>query len=146
MSTLTLKTTIIFDEPIAKVWKGLTDPAIVKQYFFGTNLISDFKKGSRITFSGEWEGKAYADGGVILEIEPPKLLKYTYWSSMSGTEDKPENYHNVTYELHEKDGVTELVIIQEGVKNQQALEHSEQNWQTVFDGLKDLLKKEGESF
>ena len=146
MSTLTLKTTIIFDEPIAKVWKGLTDPAIVKQYFFGTNLISDFKKGSRITFSGEWEGKAYADGGVILEIEPPKLLKYTYWSSMSGTEDKPENYHNVTYELHEKAGVTELVIIQEGVKNQQALEHSEQNWQTVFDGLKDLLKKEGESF
>ena len=142
MSTLTLKTTITFDEPIAKVWKGLTDPAIVKQYFFGTNLKSDFKKGSRITFSGEWEGKTYTDGGVILEIEPPKLLKYTYWSSMSGTEDKPENYHNVSYELHEKDGVTALVITQEGVKNQQALEHSEQNWRSIFEGLKEILKNE----
>jgi hypothetical protein len=44
MSALTLRTTITFNEPIEKVWKGLTDPALVKQYFFGTNLSSDFKK------------------------------------------------------------------------------------------------------
>ena len=141
METLTLKTPITFNEPIGKVWHGLTDPELVKQYFFGTNLKSDFKKGSRITFSGEWQGKTYEDGGEILEIDPPKLLKYTYWSSMSGTENKPENYNNITYELHEGDGVTTLVITQEGVKNQQALEHSEQNWKSVFDGLKELLKK-----
>ena len=64
METLTLKTTITFDEPIGKVWNGLTDPAIVKQYFFGTILKSDFTKGSRISFSGEWEGKTYEDGGT----------------------------------------------------------------------------------
>jgi len=142
METLTLKTTINFDEPIEKVWKGLTDPEIVKRYFFGTDLKSDFKKGSRITFSGEWEGKTYEDGGEILAIDPPKLLKYTYWSSMSGTGDKPENYNNITFELHENEGVTALVITQDGVKNQQALEHSAQNWETVFGGLKEILKKE----
>jgi len=142
METLTLKTTISFNEPMEKVWKGLTDPQIVKQYFFGTNLRSDFKKGSRITFSGEWDGKTYEDGGVILEIDPPKLLKYTYWSSMSGTEDKPENYNIITYELHESEGVTALVITQDGVKSQEALEHSEQNWESVFNGLKEILKKE----
>ncbi|MDR3693576.1 SRPBCC family protein [Mucilaginibacter sp.] len=142
METLTLTTTINFDEPIEKVWKGLTDPELVKQYFFGTDLKSDFKKGSRITFSGEWEGKTYEDGGEIMEIDPPKLLKYTYWSSMSGTEDKPENYHNITYELHENEGATALVISQDGVKNQQALDHSEQNWKTVFDGLREILKKD----
>ncbi|WP_295676072.1 SRPBCC family protein [uncultured Mucilaginibacter sp.] len=141
METLTLKTTITFNEPIEKVWKGLTDPEIVKQYFFGTDLKSDFKKGSRITFSGEWEGKTYVDGGEIMEIDAPKLLKYTYWSSMSGTEDKPENYNNITYELHERDGTTALVITQDGVKNQQALEHSEQNWKTVFGGLIEILKR-----
>ena len=141
METLTLKTTITFNEPIEKVWKGVTDPEIVKQYFFGTDLKSDFKKGSRITFSGEWEGKTYVDGGEILEIDAPKLLKYTYWSSMSGTEDKPENYNNITYELHERDGTTALVITQDGVKNQQALEHSEQNWKTVFGGLIEILKR-----
>jgi len=142
METLTLKTTITFDEPIAKVWNGLSDPAIVKKYFFGTNLKSDWEVGGPITFSGEWEGKTYQDGGIILAIDPPRLLKYTYWSSMSGTEDKPENYNNITYELDEKDGVTTLVITQDGVKNQQALEHSEQNWQSVFDGLKKILRED----
>ncbi len=137
----TLKTTISFDEPIEKVWQGLTDPAIVKQYFFGTNLKSDFKKGSRISFSGEWEGKTYEDGGTILEIDAPKLLKYTYWSSMSGTEDKPENYNDITYELHENNGVTALTITQDGIKSQDSADHSEQNWQSVFNGLKELLKK-----
>jgi len=141
METLTLKTTIAFNEPIEKVWKGLTDPTLVKQYFFGTDLSSDFKKGSRITFSGEWDGHKYVDGGTILDIDPPRLLKYSYWSSMSGTEDKPENYNTLTYELGEKDGVTTFVITQDGVKSQEALEHSEHNWQSVFDGLKELLKK-----
>lgn len=140
MDTLTLKTTITFKAPIAKVWRGITDPAIVKQYFFGTNLKSDWKVGGRITFSGEWEGHKYEDGGTILEIDPPKLLKYSYWSSMSGTEDKPENYNNITQELSEKDGITILVITQEGVKNQQAKEHSEQNWKSVFDGLRKIIE------
>jgi uncharacterized protein YndB with AHSA1/START domain len=139
MDTLTLKTTIIFEAPIAKVWQGLTDPAIAKQYFFGTNLKSNWKVGDRITFSGEWEGHVYEDGGTILEIAPPNLLKYTYWSSMSGTENIPENYNNITNELSENEGVTTLIITQEGVKSQQALEHSEQNWQSVFDGLKKIL-------
>lgn len=139
MDTLTLKTAITFEAPISKVWNGLTNPAIVKQYFFGTNLKSDWKVGSRITFSGEWEGHKYEDGGTIMEINAPKLLKYTYWSSMMGIEDKPENYYNITYDLSEEDGVTTLVIIQDGVKDQAALEHSEQNWQSVFDGLKKIL-------
>jgi uncharacterized protein YndB with AHSA1/START domain len=142
MSTLTLKTIITFNEPIEKVWKGLTDPTIVKQYFFGTNLKSDWQVGGPITFSGEWDGKTYQDGGIILDIDPPRLLKYTYWSSMSGTEDKPENYNNITYRLDEKDGVTTLEITQDGVKNEQAKEHSEQNWKSVFDGLKAILKDE----
>jgi uncharacterized protein YndB with AHSA1/START domain len=137
----TLKTSITFDAPMAEVWKGLTDPAMVKQYFYGTNLKSDLKVGNPITFSGEWDGKKYEDGGIILDADPPRLLKYTYWSSMSGTEDKPENYANITYELSEANAVTTLTIIQDGVKSQEAADHSEQNWQSVFNGLKKLIEK-----
>ena len=140
METLTAKTTITFKAPAAKVWQGLTDPKIVKQYFFGTDLKSDWKIGDPITFSGEYEGHKYQDGGIILGIDPPKYLEYTYWSSMSGTEDKPENYNNITYELTEANGVTTLTITQDGVKNQQAAEHSEQNWMSVFDGLKKIIE------
>ncbi|WP_461452419.1 SRPBCC family protein [Mucilaginibacter sp.] len=140
METLTSQTIITFHASIEKVWQGLTDPTIVKLYFFGTNLQSDWQPGSRITFSGEWEGHKYVDGGKILAIDAPRLLKYNYWSSMSGTEDKPENYHNVTYELNEAGGVTTLTITQDGIKNQEAADHSGQNWKTIFDGLKDILK------
>ena len=142
METLTLKTDISFEAPIDQVWKGLTDPAIVKQYFFGTDLASDWRVGGPITFSGEWEGHKYVDGGTILEIDPPRLLKYNYWSSMSGTADKPENYANVTYALSEADRVTTLTITQDNVKNQEAKEHSEGNWKSIFDGLKEILKKD----
>jgi uncharacterized protein YndB with AHSA1/START domain len=140
MENLTLKTNITFKAPIEEVWKGITDPSIVKQYFFGTNLKSDWKVGSPITFSGEWEGHKYEDGGIILDIDAPRFLKYTYWSSMSGTENKPENYNNISSELNEKDGITTLTITQEGVKNKEALEHSEQNWQNVFEGLKKIIE------
>ena len=141
MENLTQNTKITFKAPIAEVWNGLTDPAVVKQYFFGTNLKSDWKVGSPITFSGEWDGKTYVDKGIILDINAPGLLKYSYWSSMSGTEDQPENYNNITYELSEFERTTTLVIIQEGVKNKEAAEHSEQMWTSVFDGLKKILEK-----
>jgi len=137
---MTSTTTVTFKAPIEKVWQGLTDATMVKQYFFGTTLKSDFKVGSRITFSGEWNGQKYEDGGEILEIDAPRVLKYTYWSSMSGTEDKPENYNDITYRLVEEDGITTLVVTQEGVKNQEAAEHSESNWMSVFDGLKKMIE------
>jgi uncharacterized protein YndB with AHSA1/START domain len=141
MSKQALTTTIDINAPAAKVWKGLTDPELVKQYFFGTNLKSDWKEGSPITFSGEWDGKTYEDKGTILEITPGEYVKYSYWSSMSGTKDKPENYANVSYRVIEKDGVSTLEITQDGIKDEATKEHSEQNWQMVFGGLKKILEE-----
>lgn len=141
MEKLSLSTKIDINAPAAEVWKGLTDPEIVKQYFFGTNVKSDWKAGSPITFSGEWEGKSYQDKGNIQEITPGKYVKYSYWSSMGGTEDKPENYANVSYTVDENEGFTTLTITQDNIKDVTSKEHSEQNWQTVFGGLKKLLEK-----
>jgi uncharacterized protein YndB with AHSA1/START domain len=141
MEKLSLTTKIDINAPAAEVWKGLTDPEIVKEYFFGTNVKSDWKVGSPITFSGEWEGKSYSDKGEIQEITPGKYVKYSYWSSMGGTEDKPENYANVSYTVDEHDGFTTLTVTQDNIKDLTSKEHSEQNWQTVFGGLKKLLEK-----
>ena len=60
---------------------------------------------------------------------------------MSGTEKTPENYNNITYELDENDGVTTLIITQDGVKSQEAADHSDQMWTSVFDGLKKIIEK-----
>ncbi|MDN5287417.1 MAG: hypothetical protein JWR38_3691 [Mucilaginibacter sp.] len=140
MENLTLSIDLKFKAPISQVWQGLTDPEMVKAYFFGTRLKSSWKVGEPITFSGEWDGKKYEDKGIILDIDPGKFLKYTYWSSMSGTEDKPENYATITYNLTENGGITNLTITQDNIKNQEAKEHSEQNWEGVFAGLRKLIE------
>jgi uncharacterized protein YndB with AHSA1/START domain len=135
-----LSTSITVNAPAAKVWEALTNPAIVKQYFFGTNVKTDWKKGSPIIWEGEWEGKTYQDTGTILDIDPGKFVKYNYWSSMSGTEDKPENYADITYRLSEEDGKTVLTVTQDNIKNKEAKEHSEQNWQSVFGKMKEIVE------
>ena len=140
ITTMEAKTIVTFKAAAEKVWQGLTDPKIVKQYFFGTDIKSDWKVGDPITFSGEWEGHKYQDGGIILDIDPPRYFKYTYWSSMSGTEDKLENYNNIIYELSEKDGITTLTVTQEGAKSRESAEHSESNWKSVFEGLKKIIE------
>jgi len=127
--------------PASRVWNALTSPEIIKQYFFGTNAISDWKEGSALEFRGEWEGKAYVDKGIILKSNPGRIFQYTYLSSFSGLPDLPENYANITYELHEDNGKTDLTVKQENIANEQARKHSEQNWAYVLQSLKELLEK-----
>ncbi|HJP64384.1 MAG TPA: SRPBCC family protein [Mucilaginibacter sp.] len=140
MANLTLKTSIEINAPAAKVWEALTNPAIVKQYFFGTNVKTDWKKGSPIIWEGEWDGKTYQDTGKILEVDPGKSVKYNYWSSMSGTEDIPANYLDITYDLSENGGKTLLTITQEKIKSEEAKNHSEQNWKSVFGKMKEMVE------
>ena len=140
MGNLTLKTTITINASAQKVWRALTDAAIVKQYFFGTDQQSDWKKGSPITWTGEWEGKTYQDKGTIIDITPGQFLKYSYWSSMGGTEDKPENYQYVSYDLQEKDGITTFELTQDNIKDEAAKEHSEQNWQSIYGEMKKMIE------
>ena len=63
MGNLSLTTSIDVNAPAAKVWEALTNPEIVKKYFFGTNVKTDWKVGSPIIWEGEWEGKSYRDKG-----------------------------------------------------------------------------------
>ena len=44
---------------VEKVRDALTNPEMVKEYLFGTELVTDWKVGSDIIFRGEWEGKKY---------------------------------------------------------------------------------------
>jgi uncharacterized protein YndB with AHSA1/START domain len=130
----------VINAPAEKVWQALTDPAIVKQYFFGTNMEIDLRVGGSITYRGEWQGKQYEDKGHVLELEPNKKLVTDYWSGLTGKPDVPENYQRVAYELFEQDGCTRLVITQDGNPTQESADHSSGNWNMVLKGLKNLLE------
>ncbi|MEP6677042.1 MAG: SRPBCC family protein [Ferruginibacter sp.] len=140
-NNITGQASITIDKPVSKVWEALTKPELIKKYFFGTDTHTDWKPGSPIRFTGEYQGKKYEDKGTILDVETNKFIKYNYWSSMSGIEDKPENYVNITYDLNELDGKTVLTIVQENIPDEKMKAHSEENWKKVLQGLKDMLEK-----
>ena len=138
---LTAKTSITIHAPAAKVWEALTEPELIKQYLFGTEVISDWKVGSSIAYKGVWEGKSYEDKGRILQLVPLRLLQSTYWSSMGGLEDKPENYATVTYELEAKDNNTQLTVSVDNIAAEKERDHTEKNWGMVLETMKKLLEK-----
>ena len=115
---------------------------MIKQYFFGIDVISDWEVGRPILFQYEMEGQKFQDKGNILAIEPRRLLQYNYWSSYSGLEDKEDNYSIVTYSLDTKDEGTILTLTQQGFANEQAKEHAENSWNSVLENLKGLIEQE----
>lgn len=129
----------IINAPIDKVWNALTNPAIVKQYFFGSHLVTDWNVGNPIYFQGEWEGKPYQDKGIIQEYTPQQSLSFTYLSNWSGLPDIPENYLLVSYTVKPVHDHTELTITQTNYDEERA-RHSEENWASVVDGLKKLVE------
>ena len=138
----TARASAIINAPPSKVWQALTSPAMIKQYLFGTDVSSDWQVGSPIIYRGVWEGRHYEDKGKILEVEPERLFVSTFWSSLSGVEDIPENYKTVRYELAPASDGTKLTIIQDNNETQEEASHSEQNWKMVLEGIKKLLEGE----
>lgn len=122
----------------ATIWKILTLPEKVKLYFFGTEIIPDWKKGGIILFQGEYQGQSYKDKGIITEIEENQLLQYRYWSGFTGLEDIPENYSLVTYQLEKNGQATLLTLNQIGFANEMAQQHSDLAWKQVLEQIKTL--------
>ena len=134
------KASTTINAPVTKVWDALVNPKLIKQYMFGTNVVSDWKRGSPIVFKGEWKGKPYEDKGVIVEIEPQRMIQYTHFSPLSGLPDTPENYHTVTIKLSEKGAQTLVSLSQDNNPDEKARKHSEENWRMMMASLKKLLE------
>jgi uncharacterized protein YndB with AHSA1/START domain len=129
------------DAPPGEVWRALTDRELIKQYMFGSEVTTDWKPGSPITWQGEFEGRAYEDKGEIISFEPGRLLEVTHFSPLTGQDDRPENYHRVRYDLQPTDAGTRVQLTQDNNSSPEEAEHSGANWQMMLDGLKKVAEQ-----
>lgn len=137
---VSLKKSVAIQAPVAAVWKALTDPELIRNYFFGVNAEGKWKEGNTIIYKGEWQGKKYEGKGKVLKVEDEKLLRHSYWSDISSIPDEPGNYHIITYKLAGKNGDTQLELTEENLDGQPMKEQSSKLWDTVFENLKKLLE------
>jgi uncharacterized protein YndB with AHSA1/START domain len=147
MNETTAEAAVDIIAPRREVWRSLTDPERIKEYYLGAEVQTDWQVGSPITFKGEWDGKSYEDKGEILEVEPERKLSYSHYSPTGGNPDAPENYHVVAITLEDRDGGTHVTLRQSNLRggatdeDRANREQYEKNWKQMLDGLKETTER-----
>ena len=99
--------------PTRKVWLALTVPELVKQWQYGSDLLTTWEVGTPIVFRNEWNGQVFEQKGTVVEFSPESRLKYSLFFPRADLEDIPENHFFMTYELTESQEITSLLVRQE---------------------------------
>jgi uncharacterized protein YndB with AHSA1/START domain len=143
-----INNSITINAPAKDVWDALVNPAKTKQYMFGCEAISDWKKGSSLLWRGQYEGKEMIFvKGTIVDIEPEKKLVFTVFDPNSTLEDKPENYLIVTYELKPNRNGTDLLVSQgdysqvgDGERRYKESYNNGEGWNPILVQIKKLVE------
>ena len=130
----------IFDAPIQKVWKALTEPSEMKQWYFD---IASFKPevGFEFEFTAGPPEKSYLHKCKVKEVVVGKKLSYSW-----RFEGYPGN-SMVTFELFEEGKKTRLKLTHEGIETfpnlpEFAKESFAKGWTHIVGvSLKDFVEK-----
>lgn len=131
----------MIEAEVTQVWDVLTSPVYIEQWL-GTKTQSKWKKGSPITFSFSWDGRDFIDKGEIVVFEKNKTFSYTYWSSLSGLPDAEDNYSKVTFDLQPEGNATKLMLTHTDFATETMYEHSNENWKSTLDKIKQVAENE----
>lgn len=121
-----------------KLWSALLTPEFTRQYWYGTQMVSDWKPGSswQLVFA---DGRV-GDSGQILEIDPPRRLVIR-WQNEFRPELKAEGPAQCIFELEPKGDTVRLTITHTSVKpNSQLIVAVSGGWPKILSGLKSLLE------
>ncbi|HEU5318229.1 MAG TPA: SRPBCC family protein [Chloroflexota bacterium] len=121
-----------------RLWAALTDPALIRRYWFGAIVECDWKRGS------PWR-KTRADGrltdtGEILEIDPPRRMVMR-WQGEWKPEYKAEGPSRCTLALEPVDGAVKLTSTHEMERPESTfIRDLSEGWPLVLSNLKSLLE------
>ena len=124
----------VIPAPVDQVWRTLVSDDGHSAMMFGATVVTDWQEGHAIEWRGEWEGKPFADRGVIVDVDPPRSLVVTHYSPLS--ERPPEEAtHRVAWLLRPEGGATSVTLTQDGNPTKEAAAHAGSNWSTSLEQL-----------
>ena len=121
-----------------KLWSALTEPEFMKQYWFGTQCISQWKAGTpwkMVQLDG-----SVTDAGEIVEADPPRRLVIR-WQHQSKPELKAEGDSLCTMVL-EQSGTAVKLSITHSIEREPSklIEAVSGGWPKILSNLKSLLE------
>lgn len=144
MSDYIARAEVTVAAPRRVVWDILTSNGAHPEIMFGAEIRSDWRLGSPIIWSGEWEGRAFEDHGRVIELEDreePWRIVLTHFSPLSGLPDVPDNYHTLRFELDETPAGTVVTLDQDNNATREAALHSQENWMRMLAGVKAVAER-----
>lgn len=120
-----------------KLWQALTDSEFTRRYWWGTDVVSDWKVGSpfKLVRNG-----TTTDDGEILEVDPPRRLSYTFHHVMD-EKAKQERPSRVTFVLEPHGKLVKLTLMHEGFPaDSVVLGGISKGWPAIMSSLKSLLE------
>jgi DNA-binding transcriptional ArsR family regulator/uncharacterized protein YndB with AHSA1/START domain len=121
-----------------RLWEALTNPEQTRQYYYGTEVVSDFRVGSPLEYHriGPDGTRESVIVGKVLEADAPRRLVHTFAFTM--VEDESTR---VTYELEPMGHLVKLTLIHEGFDGEtETYKMVRTGWTPIVDGLKTYLE------
>lgn len=120
-----------------RLWDALTNSTFTRQYWFDTELKSDWKVGSPLALV---MGGKTTDTGEILEAERPQRLAYTF-KHVLDEDMRKEPATRVVFMLEPHGKIVKLTVTHEGFgAGSKLLDGISKGWPAILSGLKSLLE------
>lgn len=120
------------------LWKAITDPAFIKQYFYDQEVQSTWNKGASYVHRAP-DGTLRIEG-EILEMEPPHRLVQTF-ACPAKEDTRGDRASRVTWLIEKTGEACKLTLIHDDFDGETATYKSVgRGWSPVLSGLKTLLE------
>jgi len=121
-----------------KLWQALSTPQLIKKYWAGMYIDTDWKVGSAWTL--KFPDGRVADAGEIIEFSTHKRIVIK-WRNEWKTEMKEEGFSQCSFDLEQTNGAVKLTVKHEiDVLNSKFIEAVTDGWPFILSNLKSLLE------
>jgi uncharacterized protein YndB with AHSA1/START domain len=127
---------------IEDVWRALTDPDDVQQYYYEQVVESSWMPGEPVRYLDP-EGVPMIEGSV-LDVDAPHRLVHTFAFTSAAQADAADDAPSrVTWSMEPGDDGTHVSLVHDGFAGETATWRAvEEGWEQILDGLVDLFDQD----